>query len=93
MLWGYLSRIPEVVVPLPPEEARIVDLAANDPRIEAEPLLQHPALWRVSVCGVQLAPVGDLTLQRDGVTGFGGRWAALTAGWEALHRMEQRQAA
>lgn len=60
--------------------------AGTDERIQVSPLNGEPNLYRVTLCGVDLAPLGDLAGRARGRVGFVGRSAAFKAAAEAFQR-------
>lgn len=89
VIFAALMGVPEefsLSIPLPDGERILIEAAARDSRVVVSPIDGEPDLYRASLCGVELAPIGDLTWCPRGRTGFAGRSAALMAAAEAAQR-------
>lgn len=64
----------------------LVPLVEGDSRIQVSPVAGEPNLFRVSLDGVELAPLGALAGRVGGKIGFLGRSAALMAAAQAAER-------
>ena len=76
------------LVSLGDADSGAIEATGTDKRIQISPLNGEPGLYRVILCGVELAPLGDLAGRVRGRVGFVGRSAAVKAAAQAVKRFE-----